>query len=70
MIIIPIYLIVYLFIIVFDLMPIKRKKYKGLFALNLATITIAFVIVILVGIEVKVPSPSNFIEKIVRIFIS
>lgn len=69
MLIIPIYLSLYLFIIFFDLMPIKENNYKQLFAFNLITICISFLIVILVGLNIKVPNPSNLIEYIVHIFI-
>ncbi len=66
---ITIYLFLYLYIILFDLMPIKQNNYNKLFAFNLITICIAFLIVVLVGLDLTVPSPANFIEYIVNLFI-
>ncbi|HZK56719.1 MAG TPA: hypothetical protein VFD17_00285 [Clostridia bacterium] len=65
---IVIYLLLYLYIIFYDLMPIKRNNYNKLFAFNLITITVAFILVVLVGFDLRVPSPSDFIEKIVKFF--
>jgi len=64
-----IYLLLYLCIIFYDLIPIKRNNYNKLFAFNLITICIAFIIVILVGFNLNVPSPADFIEDIVNLFI-
>ena len=64
-----IYLFLYLYIIFYDLVPIKRNNYNKLFAFNLTVMCIAFVLVILVGFNVKVPNPSDFIEDIVNFFI-
>lgn len=69
MVIIPIYLSFYLFIILFDLMPMKKNNYKGLFWFNLITICISLFIVILVGLNVKVISPSELIQNVVNIFV-
>lgn len=66
---ITIYLFLYLYIILFDLMPIKQNNYNKLFTFNLITICIAFLIVVLVGLDLTVPSPANFIEYIVNLFI-
>lgn len=69
MVMILIYLLIYIFILIFDLIPIKRKDYTLLFAFNLTTMIVSFLIVILVSQKLRVPSPSNFIEDIVRFFI-
>ena len=70
MIMISIYSFVYLYIIIFDLIPIKENNYNRLFKFNLIVICISFLIVILVGFDVKVASPSDFIEHIVKLFIN
>ncbi len=70
MIMISIYSFVYLYIIFFDLIPIKENNYNRLFKFNLIVICISFLIVILVGFDVKVASPSDFIEHIVKLFIN
>lgn len=69
MIMIFIYLLIYLYIIIFDLMPIKKNNYTKLFIFNLITICISFLIVILIGLDLKVPNPSNLIQNIVKIFV-
>lgn len=69
MIMITIYSFIYLYIVIFDLMPIKKNKYNKLYTFNLITISISFIIVILVGLDIKVPSPSDFIENMFSIFI-
>lgn len=69
MVMIFIHLLLSLYIILFDLIPIKKNKYNKLFGFNLIIICISFLIVILVGLDLKVPNPSNLIEKIVHIFI-
>lgn len=66
---ITIYLLIYLYIILFDLMPIKKNNYTKLFIFNLIIICLSFLIVILVGLDLKVPNPSNLIEDIVNIFV-
>lgn len=68
MLMISIYFFIYLYIILFDLIPIKKNNYNGLFAFNLIAICISFLIVVLVGLELTVPNPSNFIECIVNLF--
>lgn len=68
--IISIYLFVCLYIIIFDLMPIKKNKYKTLFWFNSITIGISFFIVLLLGLKVKVISPSDLIQNIVDIFVN
>lgn len=65
---IAIYLFIYLYIILFDLIPIKKNNYKILFAFNLISICISFLIVVLVGLDLTVPNPSNLIENIVNSF--
>lgn len=70
MIMIAIYSLIYLYIIFFELLPIKENNYDILFKFNLIVICISFFIVILVGLGFKVASPSNFIEHIVKLFIS
>lgn len=67
--IISIYIFLYLYIIIFDLMPIKKNKYKTLFWFNSITIGISFFIVVLVGLNVKIISPSDIIKNIVNIFV-
>ncbi len=69
MAIIPIYLFFYLYIIIFDLMPIKNNNYIKLFWFNLITICISFLIVILIGLDVRVISPSDLIQNAVHIFV-
>lgn len=69
MVMIAIYLFLYLYVIWFDMVPIKRNNYNKLFIFNLLTMFIAFIIVILVGFDLKVPNPSDFIENIVNLFI-
>lgn len=69
MLMITLFSFIYLYIVIFDLIPIKQNKYYKLYAFNLITIFISFILVILVGLEIKVPSPSDFIESIVRFFI-
>ena len=69
MLMILIYLLIYLYIIIFDLMPIKQNNYNRLFRFNLITIFISFLIVIPVGLDLKIPSPSNLIQYIVNIFV-
>lgn len=69
MVMIFIYLLVSLYIILFDLIPIKKNNYNKLFGFNLIIICISFLIVILVGLDLKVPNPSNLIENIVHIFV-
>ncbi|MFW5648756.1 MAG: hypothetical protein ACOCG5_06670 [Candidatus Alkaliphilus sp. MAG34] len=66
---IVIYLLLYLYIIYYDLVPVKRNKYNGVFVFNLITMSIAFVLVVLVGFDVMVPNPSDFIERIVKFII-
>ena len=66
---IVIFLFVFLFFIYFDLIPIIQNKYTGVFVFNVIVTTMAFAIVVLVAFNIKVPNPSDFIEKIVRIFI-
>lgn len=68
MLMISIYSFIYLYIIVFDLIPIKENNYDILFRFNLMVISISFLIVVLVGLNVKVVNPSDFIEYIVRFF--
>jgi hypothetical protein len=63
---ISIYTFIYLFFVIFDLMPIKQNKYNKLFVFNLIILTMAFLLVVLVGLEYKLPSPSDLIENIVR----
>ena len=70
MIMIAIYSLIYLYIIFFDLLPIRENNYDILFKFNLIVICISFLIVILVGFDVKVASPSDFIEHIVKLFIN
>ncbi|MGB4312966.1 MAG: hypothetical protein ACOX0L_09225 [Natronincolaceae bacterium] len=65
---IVIYLFLYLYIVFYDLVPIKRNNYNKLFTFNLVTMLIAFVLVILAGFDLNVPNPSDFIEKIVKFF--
>lgn len=50
-------------------MPIKKNNYTKLFIFNLITICISFLIVILIGLDLKVPNPSNLIQNIVKIFV-
>ena len=69
MIMIIIYLPLYFYIIYFDLLPIKKNNHKNLFLFNLITICISFLIIVLVGLDFKVPSPANLIENIVNILI-
>lgn len=69
MLMISIYLFIYLYIILFDLVPIKKNNYNKLFTFNLIIIFISFLIVILVGLDLKVPNPSNLIEDMVGFFI-
>lgn len=66
---IVIYLLLYLYIIFYDLVPVKRNNYNKLFTFNLITIIVAFVLAVLVGFDLRVPNPSDFIEKIVKFFI-
>lgn len=66
---IVIYLLLYLYIIFYDLVPVKRNNYNKLFVFNLITMLVAFVLVILVGFDVMVPNPSDFIERIVKFII-
>lgn len=68
MIMISIYLLIYLYIILFDLMPIKKNNRTKLFMFNLIIICISFLIVILIGLDLKVPNPSILIQSIVKIF--
>lgn len=69
MIMISIYSFIYLYIIIFDLIPIKENNYNRLFTFNLIIISISFLIVILVGLNFKVANPSDLIEHIVKLFI-
>lgn len=69
MIMIFMYSIIYLYIIFFDLLPIKENNYNWLFKFNLIVICLSFLIVVLVGLNVKLASPSDFIEYIVKLFI-
>lgn len=69
MIMITLYSFIYLYMVIFDLLPIKQNKYNKLYIFNLITIFISFLLVILVALEIKVPSPSDFIEGLVRFFI-
>ena len=64
-----IFLFVFLFFIYFDLIPIIQNKYISVFVFNVIVTTMAFVIVVLVALNIKVPNPSDFIETVVRIFI-
>lgn len=66
---ITIYLFIYLFFIYFDLIPVIQNKYNKVFVFNLIVTIISFTIIILVGLNIKVPNPNDFIETIVRIFI-
>lgn len=68
MVIIPIYLFLYLYIIFFDLLPIKENNHNILFGFNLFIVSVAFFIVVLVGLKLKIPNPSNLIENIVNVF--
>ena len=69
-IIITIYLFLYLYIIIFDLMPIPKDEYKVLYVFNSITLFLSFLIVVLVGLDLKVPNPSNLIQYIVQLFIA
>lgn len=69
-IIIPIYLFIYLYVIVFDLYPIKKNQHNIIYYVNLVTIAISFLIVVLVGLNLNVPSPSNLIQYIVELFVN
>lgn len=69
MVMIFIYLLVSLYIILFDLMPIKKNNFNKLFGFNLIIICISFLVVILVGLDFKVPNPSDLIENIVKVFV-
>lgn len=62
-------LILYSYIIFFDLVPIKQNNYNNLFRFNLTLMCFSFLIVILVALDLKVPNPSNLIEYIVNIFV-
>lgn len=66
---IVIYLFLYLSIIFYDMIPIKKNNHTKLFVFNLITMCIAFLIVVLVGLNLKVPNPSNIIEDMVNFFI-
>ena len=66
---IVIYLLLYLYIIFYDLVPVKRNNYNKLFIFNSVTMFIAFVLVVLAGFDLNVPNPTDFIEKIVKFFI-
>lgn len=69
MIIISIYLCLYIFILIFDLIPIIKNNYKKLFWFNIITLSISFLIIILVGLQVKVINPTKVIENIIKKFI-
>lgn len=69
MIMILLYSIIYLYIIFFDLIPIKKNNYNKLFKFNLFVILISFLIVVLVGLNFRVIYPSDLIENIVNVFI-
>lgn len=64
-----IYSLLYIYIIFYDLVPIRRNNCNKLFVFNLVTMLIAFVLVVLVGFDLNVPNPSDFIENIVNLFI-
>lgn len=69
MIMIAIYLFLYTYIIVFDLIPIKKNNHNKLFAFNLIITCISLLIVILVGLNIKTTNPSNLIEYVVNLFL-
>lgn len=66
MVMISIYTLIYIYFILFDLLPIIQNKYNKLFAFNLIIIFLGFLIVVLVGLDIKVPNPNNLIENIVK----
>lgn len=70
MVMILIYLLLSVYIILFDLMPIKKNNYNILFGFNLLIICLSFLIIVLIGLEFKVPNPSDLIQSIVHIFIN
>lgn len=69
MVMISIYIFIYFFIVFFDLIPIIKNNYNKLFIFNLIILAASFLLVILVGLEIKVPSPSDFIENVVKTII-
>lgn len=69
MIMILLYSIIYLYIIFFDLIPIKKNNYNKLFKFNLFVILISFLIIVLVDLNFRVIYPSDLIENIVNVFI-
>jgi len=69
MLMIFIYSIIFLLIILFDLIPIKKNNYNNEFTFNIIVLTISYLLIILVGLEIKIPSPSDIIENTVNFFI-
>lgn len=58
--------VVYIFIIVFDLIPLYHKKEKRVFWIYIFLITAAWTLNILVEIGVKIPSPAPPIKNIIK----
>ena len=54
----------FMFIII-DLMPMYQNKEWTSFFLSVALLAAALVLVILIDLKIKIPSPSDYIEKAV-----
>jgi len=64
-----IYSIIFLLIIFFDLVPIKKNNYNNEFTFNIIVLAISYLLIILVGLEIKIPSPSDIIENTINFII-
>lgn len=67
---ISIYLVVFLYIFYFDLLPIAKNGYTKLYVINIFFTIISLILVILTALNFHVPSLSDFIENILKVIIS
>ncbi len=58
--------LMYIFIIVYDLVPIFKNKTKREFMLYTLLLCISFILIFLILLDVKLPSPTNLIKLILK----
>ncbi len=57
--------IIGLVFVIIDLIPMYQNKEWISFFLSVSLLVIALILVVLIDLKVKIPSPSDYIEKIV-----
>ncbi len=62
--------VVYMFIIISELLPLIKKRRTKEVWVYVGGLIVSFIILLLFSLEVKIPSPTTLIKSIVKIFIS